>query len=48
MPLIQLMINKLEMKIKLIVVHPRYSLEDDRPSQTTNDSYLISKLLFWY
>ena len=43
MPLIQLIIDKIEMKIKLIVVHPRYSLEDDRPSQTTNDSYLISK-----
>jgi len=44
MPLIQLIIDKLEMKIKLIVVHPRYSLEDDRPSQTTNDSYLISAI----
>ena len=47
MPLIQLIINTV-MKIKLIIVHPRYSLEDDRPSQTTNDSYLISKLLSWY
>ncbi len=28
------------MKIKLNIVHPRYYLEDDRPSQTTNNSQL--------
>jgi|GEM_PF-4856034 len=33
------MINKVEMKIKLIFAHPRYYLEDDRPSQTTNNAY---------
>jgi len=48
MPLIQLITNKLEMKIKPIIVHPRYYLEDDRPSQTTNDSYLINKLPYLY
>jgi len=48
MPLIQLITNKFEMKIKPTIVHPRYYLEDDRPSQTTNNSYLIKRLSFLY
>jgi len=27
------------MKLKLNIIHPRYNLEDDRPSQTTNNAF---------
>jgi hypothetical protein len=34
------------MKNKLNVTHPRYVLEDDRPSQTTNNAFLTTTYFF--